>query len=240
MSAPRIGLLQAGYVNPDVAGVHGDYPELFADLLRLGGLDADLVAYDLQRDGGPTTLDDHDGWIVSGSINSAYDDEAWIRDLEGLCRTLVERDAPVVGICFGHQVLAQALGGRVERAGVGWGVGVHEYELTGPTPTWVGADAPDPVRMVASHQDQVVDLPDGAETFLTSPFCPIAGYRLGSSAMTIQAHPEFTTEVSAALLALRRPVLGDDLADAAAATLPDGTDNPSVAHWITAFLAQHR
>lgn len=240
MSAPRIGLLQAGYVHPDVAREHGDYPVLVADLLRSGGLDADLTTYDLQRAGGPASLDGHDGWIVSGSVSSAYEDEPWIRDLEATCRTLLERDEPVVGICFGHQVLAQAAGGRVAKADAGWGVGVHEYHLTGPRRPFTGDVTPDPVRMVASHQDQVVELPDGAEPFLTSPFCPHAGFTLGSRVLTVQAHPEFTTAVSAALLALRRPVLGDELADAAADTLPGGTDDVAVAGWITAFLTGDR
>ena len=122
-------------MNVDVAGAHGDYPELFAGLLRTGGLDADLVTYDLQEDGAPTDLGGHDGWIISGSISSAYDDEPWIRDLEDLCRTLLDRDEPVVGICFGHQVLAQALGWRVAKADPGWGVGVHHDSLTRPVPT---------------------------------------------------------------------------------------------------------
>ncbi|MBX3313601.1 MAG: hypothetical protein KF906_04700 [Actinobacteria bacterium] len=240
MPAARIGLLQAGYVHPDVARDHGDYPELFADLLRLGGLDAELVTYDLQRDGGPTTLDGHDGWIISGSVSSAYEDEDWIRDLERLSLALLDRDEPVVGICFGHQVLARATGGQVEKAAAGWGVGVHDYHLTGPHRAWTGGLEPDPVRMVASHQDQVVELPDGAEPFLTSPFCPNAGFTLGSDAMTIQAHPEFTPAVSAELIGMRRAVLGDDLADAATATLPRGTDNPVVARWITTFLGADR
>lgn len=233
----RIGLLQAGYVHPDVAADTGDYPALFADLLRDHPIE--LVTYDLQRDGGPTDLDgadDHDGWIISGSASSVYEDESWIRDLEDLCRTLVQRPQPVVGICFGHQVLARALGAPVAKADVGWGAGVHEYRLVGDRPSWIDGPAPDPVRVVASHQDQVLDLPPGAQIFLTSPFCPIAGFTV-ANAMTIQPHPEFTTAVSKGLIDRRRELMGPPVADAAAASLSAGTDAPAVAGWIAAFLA---
>jgi len=221
-------------VHPDVARDHGDYPALFDALL--GPLGIDLVAYDLQRTGGPSRLDDHDGWIISGSASSAYDDEPWIRDLEGLCRTLLDRAEPLVGVCFGHQVLARAAGGRVERADVGWGVGVHDYHLVGEPPPWLGDGATEPVRMVASHRDQVVALPDGAEVFLTSEFCPHAGFTLGRRAMTVQAHPEFTTGLSAGLLGIRREAIGEARADAAAATLERRPDADAVAGWIARFL----
>lgn len=235
----RIGLLQAGYVHPDVAAVHGDYPALFADLLDPFGID--LVTYDLQRTGRPTDLDGrdrHDGWIISGSASSAYEDEPWIRDLEDLGRTLLDRQAPVVGICFGHQVLAQAAGGRVAKAEAGWGVGVHEYRLTGGRPSWIGGDDPGPFRMIASHQDQVVELPDGAVPFLTSDLCPNAGFTLGDDAFTIQPHPEFTTGISAGLLALRRDAIGAERADEASATLDGAIDQVAVAGWIDAFFRE--
>lgn len=230
----RIGLLQAGYVHPDVAADHGDYPALFDALLA--SHDLDLVTYDLQRDGSPATLDGHDGWIISGSASSAYEDQPWIRDLEDLCRTLLDRRAPLVGICFGHQVLAQAAGGTVAKADAGWGVGVHEYRLVGDRPSWLDPATPDPVRMVASHQDQVVELPDGAVRFLTSDLCPNAGFTLGDDAITVQPHPEFTTGVSAGLLAIRRDLIGAERADRALASLDEVPDQGAVAGWIDTFL----
>lgn len=233
----RVGLLQTGHVPAAIAPEHGDYPALFDALL--GSLGIDLVPYDLPRGHAPTDLDGddrHDGWVITGSTNSAYDDEDWIPDLEGLCRTLLDREEPLVGICFGHQVLAQAAGGRVERADVGWGVGVHDYHLVGAAPAWVDADPPDPIRIVASHQDQVVELPDDAEVFLTSEFCPVAGFTMGPRVMTVQAHPEFTTGLSASLLTMRRERLGPELCDSAAATHDGPLHAELVAGWIDRCL----
>ncbi|MCB0978701.1 MAG: type 1 glutamine amidotransferase [Acidimicrobiales bacterium] len=233
----RVGLLLAGYMPDEVARDNGTYPELFTAMLEPFGID--LLTYDLQNDGAPTDLDGadrHDGWVISGSANSAYEDAQWIRDLEDLCRRLLDRKVPLVGICFGHQVLAQAAGGQVQRADVGWGIGVHDYHLTGPRPGWVSEPAPDPVRVVASHQDQVVEVPDGAEVFLTSEFCPNAGLVYGTNAFSVQPHPEFTTGVSAGLLALRRDRIGAELTDEAATTLSHELDSPAVAAWIAAFL----
>jgi GMP synthase-like glutamine amidotransferase len=229
----RVGLLQAGYVHPDVAATEGDYPQLFADLL--GPQELDLTVVDVQRQGVPASVDEQDAWVISGSASSAYEDLDWIRDLEGFARDLMAAEAPLVGICFGHQVLAQAMGGRVEKAPVGWGVGVHTYDLIDGGPDWTGG-RPEPVRMVASHQDQVTALPDGAVRYLTSDFCPEAGYTLGTNAMTMQAHPEFTPDLSAALLKVRRDLIGADTCDTAATTLAEGADSAAVAGWIGTFL----
>lgn len=235
MSDPlRVGLLQAGYVHPQVAAAHADYPRLFADLL--GPLGVELTVFDVPRDGVPPDSSGQDGWIVSGSASSAYDDEPWIAPLEGFVRDLMDRTAPLVGICFGHQLLAQAMGGRVERAEVGWGVGVHDYHLVGSAPAWMSAPVPDPVRVVASHQDQVTVLPDGAVVYLRNEFCPNAGYTLGDNAMTMQPHPEFTAALSQDLLDVRRDRIGAARVGEAEVTLTGSVHQAEVAGWIDAFL----
>ena len=121
---------QVGRRQIDVARDHGDYPQLVPDLLTLGGLDADVVTYDLQRDGGPATLDGHDGWIISGSVSSAYEDEAWIRDLEGLCRTLLDRFLAGGGRFAwlgAHDEAAHGLYARLGFRRVG-----HQLDFSGP------------------------------------------------------------------------------------------------------------
>lgn len=231
-----VGLLQAGYVQSLIASDHGDYPELFAALLAPHQIN--ITTTDLQRDGMPDP-DSARAWIVSGSANSAYEDLTWIRDLEEFARLVVERGDLVVGICFGHQVLAQAFGGRVEKAEVGWGIGVHQYSLVDPAPSWTGA-MPNPVGIVASHQDQVTVLPSGAKTWLTSEFCPNAGYVMGK-VMTIQPHPEFTAEFSEALTVARRERIGAEVSDKALASLSRPVHNAEVGKWIANFLrSDHR
>ncbi|QXC62178.1 hypothetical protein KSP35_05040 [Aquihabitans sp. G128] len=233
---PRIGLLQCGYIPPSLVPAHGDYPEAFAALLAPH--DVDLVTYDVQAGPVPATTDECDGWIVSGSASSAYEPLAWIGALEGYLRRLVEDEAPTVAVCFGHQVLAQAFGGRVAKSPAGWGVGAHDYELVGPAAPWMDPPASGSVRLVASHQDQVVELPADAVLLARTDHCPVAAYALGSRMLAIQPHPEFTTALSGELIELRRERIGAAVADAAEASLDEPLDQATVAAWMVAFLRQ--
>lgn len=227
-----VGLLQCGHVHPDLVGVYGDFPELFDDLLGPHGVE--LHPYDVVEGRVPTDPAAHDGWLVSGSADSTYDPLGWIRPLEGFLRHLVEAQAPLVAVCFGHQLLAQAHGGRVEKAGAGWGAGVHDYEVTGGALPRYRLDPPGTVRLVASHQDQVVALPPGAEVVARTTHCPVAAYMLGPSALAVQPHPEFTAELSRDLIEVRRDRLGPACADAALATLDRPLHRDQVAEAMAA------
>lgn len=225
----RIGLLQCGHVHPDIVDEHGDYPELFDALLGPHGVD--LEVHDVQRRPPPSDPGAHDGWLISGSADSTYDPLDWIPPVEDLVRRLVAEAAPLVAICFGHQLLAQAHGGRVDRAGAGWGVGIQRYRASGGAAEEPHAPTPG-FSLVASHQDQVAVLPDGAEVLATSEHCPVAAYRLGPSALAIQAHPEYTPALSRDLIEARRVRIGDATADAALAGLGEATDHDRVARWM--------
>ena len=225
MSKPlRVGILQCGYVHPDLVSEFGDYPDLFASLLA--PFDLELVTYDVQRDPLPSGPTECDAWIVSGSADSAYDDLAWIAPVEQFVRDLVVADVPLVAICFGHQLLAQALGGRVAKSNDGWGVGVHEYQLT---------DAGS-VRLIASHQDQVVELPDGAVVVATTAHCPFAAYTFGPRVLAIQPHPEFGAGLSRRLIEARRERIGSTVCDQALDSLNQPLDQAVVAQWIFGVL----
>lgn len=228
----RVGLLQLGYIHPDVAATEGDYPEAFAALLA--GHDIELTTYDVPAGQRPKSPRDHDGWLASGSANSAYEPLAWIGDTGRFLLEVVDADVPLVAICFGHQLLAQAMGGTVARADVGWGVGVHHYDVVGPARPWMAGPVSE-LRVIASHQDQVVEAPDGIELLATSTHCRVAGYTVGSRALALQAHPEFTPAVSRGLLDLRRGAIGEARTDAALATLDEPIDQDLIAGWMASF-----
>ncbi len=228
----RVGLLQLGYIHPDVAATEGDYPEAFAALLAGHGIE--LTTYDVPAGQRPTSPTDHDGWLASGSANSTYEPLAWIGSAGRFLLDVLNADVPLVAICFGHQLLAQALGGTVARAPVGWGVGVHHYDVIGPARAWM--DEPiTSVNVIASHQDQVIDAPDGIELLASNEHCPIAGYTAGRRALALQAHPEFTPAVSRGLLQLRREAIGSDKADEALASLDEAIDQAPIAAWMNSF-----
>jgi GMP synthase-like glutamine amidotransferase len=230
----RIGLVQCGHIHPDLVPEHGDYPEAFADLLGPYGIE--LTTFDVDHGQFPTDLTEFDGWVITGSANSAYEDLPWIHQTEDLLRELMVEEAPVVAVCFGHQLLAQAMGGTVAKSDDGWGAGVHSYQFIADVPSWMTPPPAGPVRIIASHQDQVVALPPGATVLAQTDHCPVAAYTLGPNAFAIQPHPEFTAAVSKGLVDRRRDRIGDAAADAALASLDQPLDRDLVAQWMAEFL----
>lgn len=235
----RVGLLQCGHVRADVATDHGDYPELFGALLADAPIE--LVTYVVDEGHLPDDPRACDGWLVSGSASSVYDGHDWIDRAGRFLTRVVDAEVPMVAVCFGHQLLAQALGGRVERSDRGWGVGIHRYDVVAPVPRWPDPTPPTRLALLASHQDQVTDLPDGATVLAASAHCPVAAYALGPRVVAVQAHPEFTPALSRDLILARRDLIGVDRADAALAALDDGDavaalDDEAVARWFSAVL----
>ena len=231
----RIGLLMVGHVDANSVHIAGDYPELFASLLS--SYDIDLVRYDIDRGVFPDRVGECDGWICSPSRASVYDGDAWIADLQSLHLEFVRRETPYVGVCFGHQLLAQALGTPVTRAADGWGVGVQQYRVVTQQP-WMDAEDPVLFSLLASHQDQVTALPADATLLFDSEsgYCPIAGMVVGERAWTIQPHPEFTAPLADHLLAGRVELIGAQRVAAARASLRSPIDPQLVARWIATFF----
>lgn len=229
----RVGLLLVGHV--DVASRHigGDYPELYDDLLAPYGIE--IVTYHCDEGQMPGSVGEQDGWLCSPSRLSVYDDHTWLRDVESFLRELVRTETPYVGVCFGHQLMAQALGATVRKADVGWGIGAHEYEIVEPQ-AWMDP-ASSRLVLAASHQDQVVELPRDARLLARSQFCPVGGMLIGERAWTIQLHPEFSPALADSLLATRLSLFGEDTAMAARATLSTPLDQDLVARWIAGFFS---
>ena len=228
-----VGLLLVGHVDPRSVHVGGDYPELYGALLARHGVELRTYACDEGRF--PASLAECDGWLCSPSRLSVYDDVPWLADVEDVLRGLVAEERPFVGICFGHQLLAQALGGEVRAAEIGWTVGVQRYDLL-DQPWWVGADAPPAIELLASHQDQVVRLPDDARLWATSAACPNGGMVVGERAWTLQVHPEFTPALADSLLGIRLELLGAELVARARATLDRPLHRDLVAVWMARFF----
>jgi GMP synthase-like glutamine amidotransferase len=231
----RIGLLMVGHVDPKSVHIAGDYPELFAGLLD--GHDLELVRYDLDEGRFPGSVTECDGWLCGPSRASVYDDLPWRTGAEELLREIVATETPYVGICFGHQLLAQVLGATVARADDGWQVGARDYDLLA-APGWMDPPARR-ITLIASHQDQVVALPDGAALLAAGADggCPIAGFTVGPRAWTLQPHPEFVPSMADHLLAGRIELIGAGRVALARASLDRRLDRGVVATWIARFFA---
>jgi GMP synthase-like glutamine amidotransferase len=230
----NIGLLQCDHVAERFQSIAGDYPAMFGALFQRYAPEITLTPYAVCDDEWPGALDDCDAYLTTGSRFSVYDDVPWIHWLKAFVRQLHDAGKPYIGICFGHQMLAEALGGRVAKAPTGWGVGVHACEII-LTENWMQPPQRQ-CRLQYMHQDQVLELPDQAVVLARSAHCPVAMLRVGSHMIGIQAHPEFTADYSRALLLDRRARIGDERTQQALDSLNQPTDEAVVVQWITAFL----
>ena len=186
-------------------------------------------------------VDTVDGFIITGSKSSAYDDKEWIRNLERLVQELHAKRKKMVGICFGHQVIARALGGTVAKSDKGWGVGVNVYnvsELPVQGDDEVTGGGSGVLKLVASHQDQVTVLPPGARTVVFNDHCENAGFVVGDHVLTLQGHPEFSAEYSEAIMAFRHDMIGAErVSQGRASLVTHQHEGPRVARWMVDFLS---
>jgi GMP synthase-like glutamine amidotransferase len=227
---PTIAVLETGRPPAPLRDAHGDYPTMFADLLGEGFV---TQAFDVQAGDLPDAAA-FDGAIITGSAAGVYEDHGWIPPLLDWIRTARGRTR-LVGVCFGHQAMAQALGGRVEKSDRGWGVGLHRYQVVAPEP-WM-TPALGEIALSASHQDQVVVKPTDARVVMASDFTPYAGLAWGDDAISMQPHPEFSRVFTGALVEGRRGRIEESVVDRAVESLRAEDDRAVVGAWIRRFLS---
>lgn len=224
----QIGILQTGAAPDALRPDHGDYPDFFERLLAGRGLT--FRRYHVEAMDFPASVQDCDGWLITGSRHGAYEDHPFIPPLEQFIRDAYAAHVPVVGICFGHQIIAQAMGGRVERYEGGWSVGPTTYDFGGERFT-----------LNAWHRDQVTAAPPGARVVGSSDFCRNAALLYGDRMFTVQAHPEFRNDFVDGLMRTRGPgLVPDDLMAAARDRFQGPLDSPRMADRIADFFLTHQ
>jgi len=222
----KLAILETGRPPGDLADEFGNYPAMFAALL---GSEFEVESFDVEK-GEMPRAGAHQAVLITGSPAGVYDPLPWIEPLGHFIRSA--GTSRMVGICFGHQIMAEALGGHVEKSDKGWGAGLHRYTVLRSEP-WI--DTRGTIAIPASHQDQVVVQPPGTEVVAASDFTPLAGLAwTDRPAISFQFHPEFSPAFARALIEKRHDVVPDP--EAAIASLDAPNDNERVAGWIRRFL----
>lgn len=230
----KIGILQADDVNPVLQPEHGNYPQMFEKALRAVLPDCELPVYRVLDGELPATTTECDAWLITGSKFGVNDGLHWIEALSDFVRTLWAEQRPLVGICFGHQLMARALGGTVVKSDKGWGVGLSFNQVIERKP-WM-QPWQEGLDLLVSHQDQVVVLPEEAQVLASSDFCPYYLIQYGECFLSVQGHPEFCVDYCRALMEMRRDTLPAARLRAGRASLNAEADSQLMMQWIASFL----
>jgi GMP synthase-like glutamine amidotransferase len=222
----KIAILETGRPPGALAEQFGDYPTMFGYMLGDG---FEIERFDVELGELPNPAA-HSAYLITGSPAGVYEPLPWIDPLRQFIRAAGQ--AKMIGICFGHQAMAEALGGHVEKSDKGWGAGLHRYSVV-TRERWM--DDAGNISIPASHQDQVVIQPPNTDVTVMSGFTEFAGLAwTDRPAISFQFHPEFSPAFAKALIEKRYDVVPNP--DAAIASLDSPNDNARVAGWIRRFL----
>lgn len=242
----KIGILATGTAPDNLLAEHGSYAAMFVQLLNQVDISFEFHTFEVHENYFPVALDDYDGWLITGSEYSIHKNLPWMGALKDLIVKIYEKKDPLVGVGFGHQMIAEVLGGHVGRAPSGWRLGREEYTLH--TEGKVVANLPalaekSSLMLNTMHVDQILVKPKNAEVLMSSPECKYACLLYSNHVLTFQAHPEFSSEYGKGLLALRKgKIIPWVLAEKGINILNNNdkqVDDLLVASWIADFFNQN-
>jgi GMP synthase-like glutamine amidotransferase len=234
---PTIGILACDHVGPELrdASRGRDYDDMYGEMMRAAEPSIRTRTYDVVGGELPDSPLECDAWVITGARYDAYRDEPWIVALRTFIAGVVEHRSRLVGVCFGHQAVAHALGGKAENTGT-WKAGPQLLHVD-DTPWFEGGA----VRVYAMHQDVASVIPPGARTIASGATAEHPMFLVGDNILCIQDHPEYDAAYISGLVEARRPRMGDEVTDAALATIAtESVDNAVTGRWLTDFLLDRR
>ncbi|CAD5109577.1 amidotransferase [Zestomonas carbonaria] len=234
----RICILETDILRPELIDQYQGYGRMFEQLFSRQPIPAEFITYNVVEGQYPADDEHFDAYLVTGSKADSFGSDPWIQTLKTYLLERYERGDKLLGICFGHQLLALLLGGKAERAAQGWGVGTHQYRIA-DQPAWMSPTVDD-LTLLISHQDQVTALPENARLIASSDFCPHAAYAIEDQVLCFQGHPEFVHDYSRSLLEIRQQHLGEQIYQQGIASLERDHDGHVVAEWMMRFVANGR
>jgi GMP synthase-like glutamine amidotransferase len=230
----KVCVLDNDVLDPVVAPTYVSYGAMLARLMRDAGAEWSIDIFNTTQGHYPDSFADYDAVMLTGSKADSFSQEPWVVELRQRVAGILAAKQKLVGVCFGHQLVGLCLGAKVGRAPQGWGSGRMTYQWHDPE--FPQAQGREEVSLLASHQDQVLELPAGARLLASSDFCPVAAFAVDDHVFCVQAHPEFVEAYSGYILNNRRESLGETVYQNGMASLSDGHDGADVARMMVAFV----
>lgn len=236
----KIGLLECDHVRDEFRYIAGDYRDMFPALFMPLAPDWEFIFYDIANGDFPASVHECEVYICTGSKSSVYDDEPWIHALKAFVKQLFDQQKIYLGVCFGHQMLAEALGGKVQKSAVGWCVGVHEFKMqwavgSGQKIYWMKPPQ-ERLNLLMMCQDQVLQLPPDSAVLASAADCPVAMFQVGERMLGVQAHPEFPIPYEEALMRSRVERIGVEKVAKGLESLAQPLHSTLMAQWMVAFV----
>jgi GMP synthase-like glutamine amidotransferase len=230
----KVAILQCDEVMPKLQPLFGQYKDMIRTMFEAFVGPFEFDCFDCQKERYPVNLHSYDFYITTGSKASVYEDKPWIKKLIKFVQLLSREKKKLIGICFGHQIIAVALNGEVEKSDKGWGVGVGLNSIAA-SPGWM-SEKSGFVNILSSHQDQITILPEKALIIAGGDFCPYFIIQWNDYFLSIQGHPEWSREYSRALINERRAIITPGRIEPALASLTTRPDNQLFVRWIIDFV----
>lgn len=236
--ALNICILETDHIRPELVEQYHGYGRMFKQLFAQQPIAAEFEVFNVIRGEYPEASRRYDAYLITGSKYDSFGDEPWIQTLREYVLERYAAGDKLLGICFGHQLLALVLGGKTERAAQGWGVGVQQYAVV-EQEAWMQPRA-EQLSLLIIHQDQVTQAPANATILASNDFCPIAAYRIGDQVLCWQGHPEMVPDYSRSILEIRREAWGEQVYSQGINTLSQDHQGALVAEWMMRFVAQDK
>lgn len=229
----HIGILKCGALDEDIQDPYGDIPDMVVSTFQRIDPSLQFTIFDAINDELPE-LDSCDAFLLTGSTSSSYERTPWILTLEDFVREGARSGKKLLGICFGHQLISQALGGKVEPCERGWALGTGFYELT-TQKSWMNPSL-GKLDILVMHRDQVAALPEKSQVIAQSQFCPYFMVQHGPNILTIQGHPEFSPDILRHLTDYNIDNFTSNKIREALTTMNAPIDSVAVVKWMVNFI----
>ncbi len=230
----RAAILQCDDILEKFQPRFGHYPKMIEHMFDGVNPSISFDTFDCQQSQFPDDINKYDFYLTTGSRASVYENLEWIHQLINFIQELDRQKKKLIGICFGHQLMAMACGGKVEKSKNGWGIGVAENRVIAH-PAWM-KEKPGEIKILTSHQDQIIDLPDDTLVIAESDFCPFFIVQWGNHFLSIQGHPEWNADYSRTLINNRRAIIPADRIKTGLESLETVPDNALFVSWIMEFV----